>query len=119
MERFFIRALVAAAGLWLAAEWLDGLAFRDGTTLVMAALLLGLVNAFVRPLVILLTLPLTVLTVGLFLLVVNALMLGLVALLLPGFELAGFGTALLAALIVGIVSGIGMAIVGPRLPPRP
>jgi putative membrane protein len=119
MDRFLVRALVAAAGLWLAAEWLDGLNFRDGLTLLMAAVLLGLVNAFVRPLVVLLTLPLTVLTVGLFLLVVNAAMLGLVALVLPGFSIDGFGTALLAVLIVGVVSGIGMAIVGPRLPPQP
>jgi putative membrane protein len=117
MNRFLLRAIVASAGLWLAAQWLTGLNFADNLNLVMAALLLGLVNAFIRPVIVLLTLPLTVLTIGLFLLVINALMLGLVAAVLPGFSIDGFGTALLGALVVGIVSGLGMALIGPRLPP--
>ncbi len=117
MNRFLLRAIVASAGLWLAAQWLYGLSFTDNLSLVMAALLLGVVNGFIRPVIVLLTLPLTVLTIGLFLLVINAALLALVAALLPGFSIDGFGTAVLATLVVGIVSGLGMALVGPRLPP--
>lgn len=119
MNRFLLRAAVAAAGLWLAAEWLDGLRFDDPVSLLMAALLLGVVNAVVRPLALLLTLPLTVVTFGLFLLVVNGLMLALVALLLPGFHIAGFGDALLGALVVSTIGVLATAVIGPPLAPPP
>jgi putative membrane protein len=118
MNRFLLRAAVAAAGLWLAAEWLDGLRFDDPVSLLMAALLLGVVNAVVRPLALLLTLPLTVVTFGLFLLVVNGLMLALVALLLPGFHIEGFGDALLGALVVSTIGVLATAVIGPPLAPR-
>lgn len=113
MTRFALRAAIAALGLWLAAEWLAGLYVDRAATLVIAAILLGVVNAFVRPLVILLTLPFTLVTLGLFLLVINAAMLGLVAALLPGMQIDGFWTAFLAALIVSVVSGIGSMLFGP------
>jgi putative membrane protein len=113
MTRFVLRAVIAALGLWLATEWLSGLYVDRAATLVVAALLLGIVNAFVRPLVVLLTLPFTVVTLGLFLLVINAAMLGLVALLLPGMQVSGFWTAFWAALIVSVVSGIGSMLFGP------
>ncbi len=71
-----------------------------------------MVNAFVRPLAVILTFPFTILTLGLFLLVINAAMLGLVALLLPGFRLDGFWTAVLAALIVSVTGWIGSALFG-------
>ena len=77
-----VRAVIAALGLWLATEWVDGITIDSPATLLLAGLLLGIVNAFVRPLLVVLTLPFTVLTLGLFLLVVNAAMLGLVAALL-------------------------------------
>ena len=80
--------------------------------LVVAALLLGVVNAFVRPLVVLLTFPITLVTLGLFLWVINAAMLGLVAALLDGFTLAGFGSALAGALVVSITSWIASWYVG-------
>lgn len=73
----------------------------------LAALLLGLCNAVVRPLLILLTLPATILSLGLFLLVINAAMLALVAAMLPGFTIAGFGSALLGAIVVGLTGWIG------------
>jgi len=114
MQRFILRAAIAALGLWLATEWLDGLNIDQPMTLVVAALLLGVVNALVRPLVILLTLPFTLVTLGLFLLVVNAAMLGLVALLLPGMEVAGFWAAFWGALIVSVVSWIGSMMFGPQ-----
>ena len=78
MERFLIRAAVVAIGLWLASK-MGLVAFNSTGTLIAAALLLGVVNAFVRPIIIILTLPITLLTLGLFLLVINALMIMLVA----------------------------------------
>lgn len=114
MTYFILRAVIAALGLWLATEWVDGIAVDKASTLLLAGLLLGLVNAFVRPLLVLLTLPLTVLTLGLFLLVVNAAMLGLVAAALDGMSIAGFGAAFWGALIVSIVSAIGSMLFGRR-----
>jgi putative membrane protein len=111
---FFLRAAIASLGLWLASEVVDGLAFDSGATLILAAILLGLVNGLVRPLVVILTLPLTIVTLGLFLLVVNGIMLALVAGLLPGFNVASFWDAFWGAIIVSIVSWIGSAIFGPR-----
>lgn len=113
MTRFVLRAAIAALGLWLASEWLDGVSVDTPATLLLAGVLLGIVNAVVKPIVVLLTLPFTLLTLGLFLLVINAAMLGLVAALLPGMQIAGFGAAFLAALIVTVVSWAGWAAVGP------
>lgn len=113
MTRFFLRAAIAALGLWLATEWLDGLYIDEPLTLLIAAVLLGLVNAVIRPVVVLLTLPFTLVTLGLFLLVVNAAMLGLVAVVLPGMQIAGFWDAFWGALIVSIVSWIGSMAFGP------
>jgi putative membrane protein len=113
MPGFVVRALIAAAGLWLASALVPGLAIRGAGTLALAALLLGLVNALVRPLVVLVTLPLTVLTLGLFLWVVNAAMLGLVAALLEDFRIAGFGSALLGSLIVALTGWLASSWVGP------
>jgi len=114
MTHFFLRAAIASLGLWLASSLLPGLHFASGGWLILAAILLGIVNAVVRPLVLLLTLPLTLVTLGLFLLVVNGIMLSLVAWMLPGFDITGFWDAVWGALIVSIVSGIGSAIFGPR-----
>lgn len=108
---FILRAAIAAVGLWLASIWVSGLNITDAGTLVLAALLLGVCNAVVRPVLLILTLPITVLTLGLFLLVVNAAMLGLVALLLPGFTIAGFLPAVLGALVVSITSMIGSLVI--------
>jgi putative membrane protein len=83
-------------------------------TLVLAGLLLGLVNAIVRPIAIILTLPMTIVTLGLFLLVINAAMVGLVALMMPGFQLRGFWNAVLTAIIVSLVSWIGSWFIGSR-----
>ena len=112
MAGFILRGLVAALGLWAATSILSGITINSPTTLVLAGLLLGVVNAIVRPFALLLSLPALLLTLGLFLLVVNAAMLGLVALMLPGFKIAGFWTAVGAALIVSIVSWIGSWFIG-------
>ncbi len=110
MVFFILRVLIAALGLWLATEWVSGITVTTPTTLIFAALLLGVVNAIVRPIVVLLTLPVTLVTLGLFLLVVNAAMLGLVAAFLPGFSIAGFWPAFWAAIIISLVSWLGSAL---------
>jgi putative membrane protein len=114
MTYFFLRAAIASLGLWLASELVDGLAFDGGATLILAAVLLGIVNGLVKPLVVILTLPLTIVTLGFFLLVVNGIMLALVAGVLPGFSIAGFWAAFWGAFIVSIVSWIGSSIFGPK-----
>ena len=114
MRGFLLRALISALGLWLASQWVRGVHFDSAATLVLAALLLGVVNAIVRPIVFLLTLPLTLLTLGLFLLVLNAAMVALVAWMLPGFRLHGFGAALLTWIIVWLTGWIGSSLIGHR-----
>ena len=112
IQAFLLRAAFASLGLWLATRLLSGLSFRDAQTLIIAALMLGVMNAVVRPLIIMLTLPITIVTMGLFLLVVNAAMLGLVAWLVDGFKVDGFGTALAASLIVSLCTAIASALIG-------
>jgi putative membrane protein len=112
MIGFIFRAVIAAVGLWIATRWVTGIQIDTPTTLVLAGLLLGIINAIVRPIAIVLTLPITLLTLGFFLLIVNAGMLGLVAYLLPGFRIASFGAAFLAAIIITITGWIGSALFG-------
>jgi putative membrane protein len=115
MVGFLLRGLVAALGLWAATAMLDGIRIDSPTTLILAGLLLGIVNAIVRPFALLLSLPALLITLGLFLLVINAAMLGLVALFLPGFTIpGGFWTAVGAAIIVSVVSWIGSWFIGSR-----
>lgn len=114
MIGFLFRAAIAALGLWLATRVVTGIRIDSPTTLILAALLLGVVNAVVRPLAVILTFPMTVVTLGLFLLVVNAAMLGLVALFLPGFGIDGFWAALLGAIIVGVTGWIGSWFIGSK-----
>jgi len=95
---------VVALGLAAAAYLVPGVSISSGTALAFGALVLGFVNAVVRPVMALLTLPLTLLTLGLFYLVVNAAAFGLAAALVPGFSVASFWAALLGALVVSLVS---------------
>ena len=112
MIGFLLRAAISALALWVADEIFEGMRFDSTAQLIVAAIVLGIVNGLVRPLAFLLTFPLTVLTLGLFLLVLNAAMLGLVALLVPGFHLSGFWTAVGAALIVSLVSWAASSLIG-------
>ncbi len=114
MPGFLIRLLVVALGLWLAAELVPGIEITGGWTLLGAALLLGLVNAIMRPLLILLTLPITVLTFGFFLLVINAGMLALVAWALDDFTIAGFWPAVGGGIVVGVTGWLASWFIGPR-----
>ncbi len=103
---FLVRLLVSMLSLGLASRLIPGIYVDGWFTLLLASLVLGVVNAVVKPIFVLLTLPATVLTLGLFLLVVNAAMLGLVAWLLPGFAIAGFIPAFLGWLVMAVVGGI-------------
>ncbi len=104
MLNFLLTWLVAALSLLLTAYIVPGFEFDNFLTAALAALVLGLVNAIVRPILLILTFPLTLLTLGLFLFVVNALMLWLVGFLTPGFTVAGFLPALLGSIVLTLVS---------------
>ena len=104
MARFILRTAFAAFGLWLATKVVPGISIDGAGTLAGAAFLLGVINATVRPVLTLLTLPITILTLGLFLFVVNAATFGLVAYFLRDFHVAGFVPALLGSLLVSCIS---------------
>jgi putative membrane protein len=114
MRGFFARVLISAFGLWIADLLLAGVRFDGAGPLFLAAVLLGLVNAVVRPIVVILTLPITLLSLGLFMFVINGAMLLLVARLMPSFHLDGLGTAILAWVIVGLTSWVANGFIGSR-----
>lgn len=101
---FLLHWAITALSLWVASHLFKGIKFSSTSALVISALLLGLANAVVRPLLVVLTLPLTLITFGLFLLVINAVVLMLVAKLVEGFQLDGFWTALWASLFMSVLS---------------
>ncbi len=101
---FLLHWAITALSLWVASHLFKGIKFSSTSALVVSALLLGLANAIVRPLLVMLTLPLTLITFGLFLLVINALMLLLVAKIVEGFKVDGFWTALWASLLISLLS---------------
>lgn len=109
MEHWAITGLA----LWVASHVFRGLKFEDGSSLVISALLLGFANAVVKPLLIVLTLPLTLVTFGFFLLVINALMILLVAQLVKGFKVSSFWTAFFASIFISLLSiVIGAFVLG-------
>lgn len=114
MVRFILQAVVTALGLWLAANLVPGVAFLSTGSLVAAAVLLGLVNAFVRPILVFITFPLTVITLGLFLLVVNAATIGIVARLLGGFVVDGLWAGIGAAIVTGLCSWVAGGLIPDR-----
>lgn len=104
MMAFIIHWLVVAIGLWVATQIVPGVTVTSWSTLALAALVLGFVNAIVKPVLVILTLPITVLTLGLFYLVVNAVAFGVAAAIVPGFSIASFTSAILGALVTSVVS---------------
>ena len=114
MTGFLIRMLITALGLWVASRVVPGMAISGFGTLLGSALLLGFVNAVVRPLLVLLTLPITLLTLGIFLLVINGAMLGLVASLFDNFAVNGLFSAILGSVIVSLVSWFASWFIGPK-----
>jgi putative membrane protein len=113
LARFIVRAIFAAIGLWISAHVTRGVSYDSLGSLIAAAVLLGIVNAFVRPVLLVLTLPLTVLSLGLFLLVVNAAMIGLVSVFLRGFHVHGLVPGIIAAVITGLTSWVGHMLMRP------
>lgn len=114
MIGFLLRAAIVALGLWLATLWVPGVYIDSPSTLLLAGILLGIVNSIIRPIAILLTLPMTIVTLGFFLLVINAGMVALVAWMLPGMHLAGFGSAFWASVIVSLTSMVGSWFIGSK-----
>jgi len=112
MRGFLYRLVITALGLWAAATIVPGVTIVGVGTLLLAALLLGIVNAIIRPIILILTLPLTVLTLGLFILVVNGISLALVAWVLPGFTVAGLVPAVLGSIVVGLTSWFASTFIG-------
>ncbi len=106
MKAFLPRLIITALSLGVAEHILAGIYVDDFITLLIAAFLLGIVNAIVRPILIILTLPITILSLGFFLLIINGAMLGLVAWLLPGFSIHGPLSAILGWLIISITSWV-------------
>jgi putative membrane protein len=114
MMGFVIRGLVSALGLWIASALLKGVHSNGFLSILGAGLLLGIVNAIVRPIIVVLTLPITIFTLGLFLLVINALMVLLVGKMMHGFSVDSFWWAMLTAIVVTVVGWGANAFIGPR-----
>ena len=108
---FILRLIVNAAALWVAAQLIPGIAVTGLTPLLLAALVLGLINAIVRPILLVLTLPLTLLTLGLFIFILNAFCLWLTSRIVTGFVVQTFGAAFLGALVVSVVSWLLTAFI--------
>jgi putative membrane protein len=104
MAGFLIHTVVLAVALWATAAIVPGVTVTSWAALALAALVLGAVNAIVRPILVILTLPITVLTLGLFYLVVNGMAFGLAAALVPGFQIASWTAAILGALLTSVLS---------------
>lgn len=114
MKNFIARTLITSFGLWIADYLLSGVHARSYGILVIAALLLGVANAILRPILILLTLPVTLLSLGLFLLVINGGMVLLVGRLLDGFTVETLGSGVLASIIVTLTGWIANGFIGDR-----
>ena len=113
MQGIVLRTLIYMLGLFLASALVPGVSISGAWTFILAAVLLGLVNAFVRPVAFVLTLPITLVTLGLFLFVLNAGMFALVAAMLDNFVVAGFWSALFGAIILSITSTVASWYIGP------
>ena len=109
-----LRTLITGLGIWLAAYLVPGVSATSTAALIWAAVALGLINAFVRPVLVLLTLPFTILTLGLFLLILNAGMLNLAGWFVDGFDVVGFWSAVFGAIVVSLVSGLCSNFIGPK-----
>ena len=109
--RFILRAIVAGFGIWIATALIPGIGYSSDGALIWAAIALALINAIVRPLIVVVTIPITIVTLGLFLLVINALMLNLAAWLVGGFHVDGFLSSILGALVISVVGAVFSGLV--------
>ena len=119
MVRFILRALVSALGFWVASKIVAGVHVESVTALVLAGLALGIANAVVRPVLTFFTLPLTIVTLGLFLIVVNALMVKLVDWIIPGIRVEGLLAAIFTTICIWFTSLVANAVFGGELDRRP
>jgi putative membrane protein len=104
LQDFLIHWAIMSLSLWAASYLFNGIKFSNKSSLLISALMLGFVNAVLRPILLILTLPLTLLTLGLFALVLNALMIMLVAKVVNGFKLSGFWTAFFVGIFIALFS---------------
>ena len=104
MHRFFIHWVLMTLALAITAWVVPGVQIQSTGALLIGALVLGFLNAVLKPILVLFTLPLTVMTLGLFYFILNGVVFALASVLVPGFEVAGFGSAFLGALLMGFVS---------------
>jgi putative membrane protein len=114
MNGILLRTLIAILGLYIASAVLPGVQISGAGTFIFSAILLGLVNGFVRPIAFLLTLPITIVTLGMFLFVLNAAMFGLVAAFFDNFIVAGFWSAVFGSLIVSFTCTVASWYIGPE-----
>ena len=114
MFGIILRTLITGLGIWLATYLVPGVSAVSTAALIWAAIALGLINAFVRPVLVLLTLPFTILTLGLFLLLLNAGMLNLASWFVDGFNVVGFWSAVFGAIVVSLVSGLCSHFIGSK-----
>ncbi len=106
MTAFVIRWLVTTIAVLVAAHLIPGIGYEGWGALLGASLLLGIINAFVRPVLLLLSLPFIIVTMGLFIFVINALLLLLVSKIVPAFQVGGFWSAFFGAIVISLVSWI-------------
>jgi putative membrane protein len=110
--RFIVYALAAAAGFWVASRLVHGVHVRDTLSLLLAGVALGILNALVRPILTLLTFPLTILTLGLFLFVINGITVWLVTAFIHGVQISGLWPAILTALVISITVWLANMVFG-------
>lgn len=110
MKRLIVHLLISALLLWLVSQFVPGIRFSSIGAVLLAALVLGIVNTLVRPILVIITLPITILTLGLFLIIINALMLMLTSNLVSGFHVASFGAAAIGGLLLGLFHLVASAL---------
>jgi putative membrane protein len=114
MTRLLVHLLVSALLLWLVSRIVHGIHIADFGYALLAALVLGVVNFLIRPILIVVTLPITIVTLGLFLFVINALMLMLTGAIVPGFKVDSFGAALIGGLLLALFNLVASALLNRR-----
>jgi putative membrane protein len=115
MIKFVCKSILTSVAILVAAYLLKGVVVKDPLTAVWVAIVLGLLNTFVKPILVVLTIPITIITLGLFLLVINVVIVKWVANIVPGFSVDTWYTALFFSIIVSVVSSVLDGLIGPHL----
>jgi len=114
MTRFLVKTLITAVAVLVAAYIISGVHVKDAMTAVFVAAVLGLLNSFIKPIFVIITIPITIFTLGLFLLVINILIVKWVSEIVPGFSVDGWVSALLFSLVVSIASSLIESLLGTK-----